>query len=360
MKKLSKILSMVMVVGLIAAIPASTQIMSGSKLAAATGSDLPMLILVNRLELSEEQMKELNDILSDLVDEKEGVAELAAEFEQTMIEFNGSEEELDALLVTFREDQQALVAALGESIEASLDEVRDLLSINQGLVLQDELPQLLGGAILGTGQRNVRSQEGRTQMMGNRMASSSMVRDGMMPQATLRGRMRLQMQENMDVCTGTCEDNVVTGVMRGRVGSDMPQNPFGGRLGQDSTREEMATMMGQHSGQSINDETVETMRGRIQERLEQMGDQVPDALIERLGERFGGTIEEFGAQMGRSPMVDQSGNRVTMLGQERMEQRGGASLTMQHMQSTRSGHGNLFEVLEQVVDVLNLKLEALE
>jgi hypothetical protein len=95
------------------------------------------------------------------------------------------------------------------------------------------------------------------------------------------------------------------------------------------------------------------MSERMQERFEQMGDQMPERMIERLG----GSIEEFGAPMEHGFMVGQSGNGAAS-GLERMGQRGGASVTMQHMQSTRSG--NLFDVFEQVADVLELKLEAME
>ena len=345
-KKISRILSMVLVVGLIAAIPASTQILGGSSIKAVGESDLPMLILVNRLELSEEQMNALNDILSDLVDEREEMAGLTAEFEGAMIEFNGTEEELDALLATFREERQALAEALGESIEVSLDKVRDLLSINQGLVLQEELPQLLGGVLLGSGRSNGQMQGGG-QLMEDRMSSGSMGRAGMMSQRSTRGgQMSMPAGSRASTCSGECEDEATSIRIQGQLGERM-----GGRVG-----EEAEAMMGRRLGQDLDDESIGMMSERMKERFEQMGDQMPEGMIES----FGGVIEEFGAQMGHGSMAGQSGSRAIMLGQERMGQRGGASLTMQHMQSTRSGHGNLFETLEQVADVLELKLEAME
>jgi hypothetical protein len=342
-KKISRILSMVLVVGLIAAIPASTQILDGSSIKAVGESDLPMLILVNRLELSEEQMNALNDILSDLVDEREEMAGLTAEFEGTMIEFSGTEEELDALLVTFREEQQALAEALGESIEVSLDKVRDLLSINQGLVLQEELPQLLGGILMGSTRSNGR-MKGGSQLMEPRMSSGSMGRAGMMSQrSSLGGQMPMQAGSRSGTCSGECEDEAPSIRIQGQLGERM-----GGRV-----QEEAEGMMGQRLGQNLDDETIGTMSERMQERFEQMGDQMPERMIERLG----GSIEEFGAPMEHGFMVGQSGNGAAS-GLERMGQRGGASVTMQHMQSTRSG--NLFDVFEQVADVLELKLEAME
>ena len=434
MKKISKVLSMVLVVGLIAAIPASTQIMGGSSIAAVGESDLPMLILVNRLELSEEQMNTLNGILSDLVDEKEARERLTAEFEEAMIKFNGTGEELDAMLAAFREDQQALAEALGESIESSLDEVRDLLSINQGIVLREQLPQLLGldatqrvGVSNGQlrnapdmmGNRMASSSMGRSgmmgqqqmspqmsrggqmqpqaqgrfvesgrngvlpqnapDMMGNRMASSSMGRSGMMGQQQISPQMsrggQMQMEFHMDDCTGACEDES-SSRMQGGFGSDATtQNVFGGRMGQASTNEDIDTMIEQRLGQDVDDETMEAMREQMQGRFEQMGDRVPEELMERFGERVSGGRESLDARLGQTSddiALGQMGERANVTamsrqgGMDQMVSRGQLdvnSISMQHMQITRGqlgDHGNLFEFLEQITDVLDLKLEAME
>jgi len=190
-KKISRILSMVLVVGMIAAVPASTQILSEPGGESSDSGNLPMLILVNRLELSAEQMEELRDILTGLLEEKEGMDALRAEFEESMISFNGTGEELDELLAEFREDQGTLADAMRESIETSLDEVRDLLSINQGIALREVLPKLLGrGASLEPG-RGVNRLQNTPEMMGNRMPSVPMRRDfgsNLSQMGQLRGR----------------------------------------------------------------------------------------------------------------------------------------------------------------------------
>ena len=383
MKKISKVLSMVLVVGLVAAIPASTQIMAGSSIAAVSESDLPMLILVNRLELSEEQMTALNNILSDLVDEKQEGERLIAEFEEAMIRFNGTGEELDVMLSSFREDQQALAETLGESIEASLDEVRDLLSINQGIVLREQLPQLLGlDATQRVGVSNGQLQNA-PDMMGNRMASSSMGRSGMMGQQQMSPQMsrggqvqgQMQMDSHMDDCTGACEDES-SSRMQGGFGSDATtQNVFGGRMGQASTNEDMDTMIEQRLGQDVDDETMEAMREQMQGRFEQMGDRVPEELMERFGERVSGGRESLDARLGQTSddiALGQMGERASVTamsrqgGMDQMVSRGQLdvnSISMQHMQITRGqlgDHGNLFEFLERITDVLDLKLEAME
>jgi ElaB/YqjD/DUF883 family membrane-anchored ribosome-binding protein len=308
MKKISKILSLVIVVGVIAAIPASTQIVAESGNAALDEGNLAMLILVNRLELSEEQMNGLHDILADLLGEREQMESLRAELEEAMIEFNGTGDELDAILATFREDQQALAEALRESLTTSLDAVRDLLSINQGIVLRDELPRLLGG---GASLRAAHS-DGRTQ------TASPMMENRMTPSITGRG-----------------------------------------------------SMMDQRQGQDGDDETIGAMREGMQDRLEQLGDRVPEELLEQLGERFGGVIETLGNRLGQNlgQMENRFGAAVSR--QDGMSQRvlrdlpgERCSLPLQRMQSLRargqgSERGNLFELLEQMKNVLELKIEAM-
>lgn len=330
MKKLSKILSMVMVVGLIAAIPASTQIMSGSKLAAATGSDLPMLILVNRLELSEDQMGALDNILTKIIGQKDELKGLTAEFEQAMIEFNGTGEELDAALAAFRENQLASAGALRESIAGALDEVRDLLSINQGLVLQEALPQLLGGALLGNDPGNGRHQDAAS-MMENRMPASSMSHGSRMGQQSPRGgQMPGQRGSHEENCSGECEDETLFGI---------PQGPFGERM-DGQTREGMETMMAQRSGQNVDDAAMgEQMRGR----LEQLGDRAPEQMVER----FGAMMDE------RVDSHDAPGRR----GLQRPE---AASQSIQRERPAQNADVDLFGLLEQISDVLGLKLEAMK
>ncbi|MBE0634694.1 hypothetical protein IH601_01680 [Candidatus Bipolaricaulota bacterium] len=306
MKKISKILSMVIVVGLIAAIPASTQILTGSRVASSDESNLALLILVNRLELSEEQMDALDDILTGLIGQKDEWEGLAAEFEQAMIEFNGTGEELDAMLVTFREGQLASAEALRESIGVSLDEVRDLLSINQGLVLQEVFPQLLGSALLGTDYCNRRLQ-GAAPMVESHMPSTSMG----------RGSSRMSQQ-----------------------------SPRGERMA-GRTREDVETMIAQRLGQVLDNEAMST---QVEGRLERLGNQVPEQMIERFGEASG----KFGAQM------EQGVDTRNIETRGDLRQPGAASFLMRREQSVRDESWDLFGWLEQIANVLELKLEAMK
>ena len=307
MKKIPKILSMVIVVALIAAIPASTQIMTGIRDTTSDENNLPLLILVNRLELSEDQMDVLDDILRGLIAEKDAVEAAAADFELAMIDFNGTGEELDAMLATFREEQVASGEALRESIETSLDEVRDLLSINQGLILQEEFPQLMGGILLGADQ----GTPGR--MRGTAPAAASMGRGSMIQQSP-RGQMPMSDQRGsaMDHRFGGFEDEATS---RGF------QEPVSGRM-DVRTQDDMETMMAQRFGQNVDDET---MAEQMRARLEQIGDTAS-------------------ARMDRGDL----------------RQTGGVSFLMQRGQSVRDEGRDLFGGLEQIADVLELKLEAME
>ena len=291
MKKISRILSMVIVVGMIAAIPASTQILSGSRSESSDESNLPMLILVNRLEMSEEQMKALHGILTDLLAEREQIDGLQSEFEDAMIAFSGTGEELDELLATFREDQQALAVTLRESLATSLDQARDILSINQGIVLREALPALSG-----------------------------------------------------------------------RDTSVAPDRSMMGKMGQGMDAADSETMREQMK------QRIEQMK----ERIEHLGNQVPEELRERMAGLLGGFVEGIRERLdGRFDSdADQADHRNAMPMQGAMGQRGergqfsGNSLPMQRLQSDRDERAgeqvHLFEVLEQVAEVLELKLEAME
>jgi len=355
MKTMSRILSMVIVVGLIAAIPASTQILTGERVATSEESNLPMLILINRLELSEDQMDALDDILTGLIGEKDSMEEMTADLEQAMIEFNGTGEELDAMLATFREEQIAAAESLRESIGGALDDVRDLLSINQGLVLQEVFPQLMGGILLGADQGTAHRMDSRM------MPTAEMDRGSRMSQQSPRGRPQEIFGERMDARTRvdvdtmmsqrfgqTRNDEAASEQMLGRLGQVAVQAPekmhdrMAGR-----TREDIETMMAQRFGQDVDDAV---MSEQMRDRLEQRGDRVPEGMIERFGEAIG----RFDAQM------DHDFAPRDIAGRSDLRQSGASSFLMQRGGAVQTEDGDLFGLLEQIESVLELKLEAME
>jgi len=355
---------MVIVVGMIAAIPASTQILSGSSGESIVDNNLPMLILVNRLELSEEQMEALHNILTDLLEEKETVDGLQSEFEDVMIRFNGTREELDELLAAFREDQQALAEAMHESIEASLDEVRDLLSINQGIALREAFSEMLGRSVLLGSDRSVNHPQRAPGMMGNRMLAQLTGRSEIvvwqMQQEPRGGQMQTPMQS--------------TATMGGRNGS-FEQVPD--RFGYDSTSSMMwkrfdnstvPEMFGERFSQGIDDADIGAISEHLRDRIAQFEDKVPEGLRGQLAERFGVAVEDLTERLDRNfsgtlgQMDGRAGN--VMPGQGSVGRFGGTSHPTQRLQSIHDEQfverDNLFELLEQVADVLELKMEAMK
>jgi len=344
MKRISRILSLVIVVGIIAAIPASTQILFGSGGESSDESNLPMLILVNRLEMSEEQMEELHGILTNLLDEREQIDALQSAFEDAMIEFDGTGEELDEMLATFREDQRALAVAVRESLATSLDAARDMLSINQGIVLQRELPALLRA---DAAQRIAPSNDrlpNTSPMTGSRMPSSSIRQIGVLEQQLPRGE---QVQSPMPGGTRMGDRREAFDQAPDRFGDDSMTSMMQERFGNDT----MPEMSDERMEQRMSDADIGTMLEQMRDRVEQFGGQVPEELREQFADRFGAAIEARGSR----PSLPTAGN----LGQ--MDLRGH---TMPEHSSVVGRIGeqdvDLFELLGQVADVLELKLGAME
>jgi len=303
MKKIPKILSTVLFVGLIAAIPASTQILADAATQTDSNSNLQWLILINRLELSQEQMVGLQGILNDLLDAKAQSEDLAAQFESTMVAFNGTSEELDALIADYREQQQSLAESLRESMDTSLDHIRDLLSINQGLVLQEVLPQLMGGSALGANQRLTM----RAQLMSSEAASS-------------------EQEADADGSTAGA-----VGMMQRRAASIASNQALGERIGRATSGSARGTVM-QRMQQQDDTQAMAPVRDRIQARVDELQNRLPDAVRER-----------------RSSSADVP---------PRSESAAGRTQRLQAM--TRVGSGNLFDLVQQIADALELKLEAVE
>jgi hypothetical protein len=374
MQKISRILALVMIVGLMAAIPVGAQAESGLSETATDGSNLPMLILINRLGLSTEQMSSLHELLVGLLDSKTDAEELTGQFESSMIGFNGTEEELDALLGAYREDQKASRDALAESVQTALNDARDLLSINQGLVLRDELPRLLGlGQTLGPRSGRV---QGAASIAGQRMAANAMGRVGMM---TMPMGSTLRMSAE-GVSDGSCEQGLLQSSSENSFWHEIASSttPAGSKselrvrgmqsrlqpeltsrmLQSSADREsmvltlrdrlgsELPEMVQQRRAQALENEDTALMQEQIQSRLEQLGARMPAGMRERLSESMSGLAERVGQQMsGRLGIEDETA----------MMMRGQIGTALQ-----QADHGRLFDLVKQAVNVLERKLEALE
>ena len=148
--------SLVFLLGLIAAIPASTQVLFGSSGGDAEGSTLPLLILVNRMELTPEQMEEIHGLLEGLLEERQALELRRAELEDEMVAFTGTAEELDEILEAFRAESVEQAEVAREHVAEVIDQIRGILTLKQGEVLAEVLPGLLGNrvAFLPLGQQD--------------------------------------------------------------------------------------------------------------------------------------------------------------------------------------------------------------
>jgi len=140
--------SLVLLLGLIAAIPASTQVLFGSSGGNAEASNLPLLVLVNRMELTTGQMEEIHGLLEGLLEEREALELRRAKLEEEMIAFTGTAEQLDEILEAFRAESVEQAEAAREHVEEVIDQVKGILTLKQGEVLAEALPGLLGERVV--------------------------------------------------------------------------------------------------------------------------------------------------------------------------------------------------------------------
>jgi len=140
-----RIASVVVLLALIAAIPASTQVLFGARDDEGEGTNLPLLVLVNRMELTPEQMEEIHGLLVGLLEERDSLELRRAEFEQEMIAFNGTAEDLDEILEAFRAETEEQGQATREHAAEVIDQIKGILTLKQGEVLLQLIPGLLGG-----------------------------------------------------------------------------------------------------------------------------------------------------------------------------------------------------------------------
>ncbi len=69
MKKVRLTLSLALIAGLLAIIPASAEIETSSEGSRSGTENLPLLITINRMELTPTQMQEIRDILAGVLSE---------------------------------------------------------------------------------------------------------------------------------------------------------------------------------------------------------------------------------------------------------------------------------------------------
>jgi hypothetical protein len=116
------------------------------------------------MELTSEQMQEIHDLLAGLLEERNALDARQADFEQEMIAFSGTADELDQILQAYRTEAEGQAQAAREHAADVLDQIKGILTLKQGEILQEFLPGLLGNTSTGTvlGQPGGRVGGGQT------------------------------------------------------------------------------------------------------------------------------------------------------------------------------------------------------
>lgn len=141
-KRLTKILPLIAVLGLIAAVPASTTMLDGDD--DDEQINLQLLLVVNRLELSTGQMEQIHGVIVGVLEQKDALEQRRAAFEEEMIGFAGTTEELDERLEVFRSETSEQTEAFREQVASAVDELKGILTLKQGEVLLQAVPGLFG------------------------------------------------------------------------------------------------------------------------------------------------------------------------------------------------------------------------
>lgn len=152
MKRLKKAVPFIALAVAVVMIPvlATTFSSNGTSAAPSATSDvnLDLVLLVNRMELTKDEMQALHDILVDLAGQRAALETALEEkriaFEAEMLAFRGTSEELDARLEAHQTEIRALVESTRDAAAAAFEKLGDLLTYNQGLLLEQVLPRLDG------------------------------------------------------------------------------------------------------------------------------------------------------------------------------------------------------------------------
>ena len=95
-----------------------------------------------------------------LVEQRAALEVHRAELEQAMIAFDGTAEELDAILETFRTEMEPRIKAAREETLAAIEQLKEILSAKQGELLDSIFPGFLGGQDAGVRGRFGQPGEG--------------------------------------------------------------------------------------------------------------------------------------------------------------------------------------------------------
>jgi len=138
----TRMIAFALIIGLLAAIPASTQVVSADKAAVDDEANLRMVVLINRLDLTKEQMQTIHDALAGVLAEIDALDSRRADFYDEMLRFDGTADELDQALSAFRDEMSAAAEGIRSDMRGAIDEIATTLTMKQGEILRRAIPGL--------------------------------------------------------------------------------------------------------------------------------------------------------------------------------------------------------------------------
>jgi len=256
MTRLRTVLLATMLLGVVAGVTASSSVGVSP---ASSDATLPLTILVNRLELTPDQMLKVYDLLSDLLAQVDELEARRTAFEEEMILFDGSQEALDEALVAFREEMAGGQQLLREATQSAVEQLKDTLTIRQGEIIGAFLRTHLGG-VLGSGSTAM-PMPASSQRMGSRQRMVAM-----------RSLMVDRVREAMDASDHAGSEAGPRGFFYWENSEGRHIQPLFGEPGEGYGEEPMTTDRERLGARA------ESLRGRLTE----LGEQVRTRLGERL------------------------------------------------------------------------------
>lgn len=185
-KNKGRMIALTLIIGILAAIPASTQVLSGDRTDANDEANLGMVILINRLELTRDQMEAIHDSLASILSEIDELDSSREAFYDQMLQFNGTADELDQALSAFRDQMSAAESAVRDDMKAAIDRIAETLTMKQGEILRRAIPGLFermeegpqNGSAGMIGPGRLPGQRGR--MFANRVSEQDGMRGAIM------------------------------------------------------------------------------------------------------------------------------------------------------------------------------------
>jgi len=113
-------------------------------------SDIPFLTLIDRLQLTRDQMQKVHDILSSVLDKVTALQDGEKAIAADLLAFNGTGDALAQKLSDVKTQIAQLETAVQQARAAAKKELGDLLTYNQGQLLQGLLAEKAAARATGT------------------------------------------------------------------------------------------------------------------------------------------------------------------------------------------------------------------